>query len=117
MNRLKAIRIAKNMSGIDVAEEINITPQYYYELEKGKKRLNEDLLRKLAALFDCTIDHILNFSPPSQPDLSTITEKVSETPTAFLNTRDGYLTIAELEEIVKRAVKSALKEWEAETGH
>jgi|LSQX01.3.fsa_nt_gb transcriptional regulator with XRE-family HTH domain len=117
MNRLKAIRTAKNMSGIDVAEAINITPQYYYELEKGKKRLNEDLLRKLAALFDCTIDHILNFSPPSQSNISTINERVSETPTAFLNTHDGCLTIAELEEIVKRAVKSALEERAAEIRH
>jgi len=47
-NRLRELRNSRNMSGVDVAEAINITPQYYYELEKGEKRLNEDLLRKLA---------------------------------------------------------------------
>ena len=46
-NRLRELRNSRNMSGVDVAEAINITPQYYYELEKGEKRLNEDLLRKL----------------------------------------------------------------------
>lgn len=59
-NRLRELRNSRNMSGVDVAEAINITPQYYYELEKGEKRLNEDLLRKLAEFFKCSIDYLLN---------------------------------------------------------
>ena len=48
------------MSGVQVAEAANITPQYYYELERGDKRLNEDLIRRFADIFGCTTDHILS---------------------------------------------------------
>lgn len=112
MNKLKEIRVAKKMSGVDVANAINITPQYYYELEKGKKRLNEDLLRKLAVLFKCTVDYILGFPQLSRPNSPTQAEIIGETPAIFMNTRDGYLTVEEIEIIIKRAVKSALDERE-----
>ncbi|NLA10794.1 MAG: helix-turn-helix transcriptional regulator [Firmicutes bacterium] len=110
MNKLKEIRIAKKMSGVDVANAINITPQYYYELEKGKKRLNEDLLRKLAVLFECTVDCILGLTHPPQPNIPPQAERAGETPAIFMNTRDGYLTVEEIENIIIRAVAKALKE-------
>lgn len=61
-NRLRELRNSKKLSGVDVAEALSITPQYYYELEKGEKRLNEDLLRKLAEYFNTTTDYILSRS-------------------------------------------------------
>lgn len=47
------------MSGKDVAEVLNITPQYYYEIERGKKRLSADMLAKLAEFYDVSTDYLL----------------------------------------------------------
>lgn len=58
-NRLKELRISKKLSGTEVAEAVNITAQYYYELEKGEKRLNEDILHKLADYYATTTDFLL----------------------------------------------------------
>jgi transcriptional regulator with XRE-family HTH domain len=58
-NRLKELRDKKNIKGPEIAKVLNITPQYYYELEKGEKRLNETLLRKFAEFYNVTTDYIL----------------------------------------------------------
>lgn len=102
------------MSGVAVARAMNITPQYYYELEKGKKRLNEDLLKKLAEIFECTIDHLLGFSSTPRPAVPAPPEKVGDPSAAFLHSGDGYPPPEELERIICQAVKRALEEWEKE---
>jgi transcriptional regulator with XRE-family HTH domain len=58
-SRIKKLRAEKNLSGTKVAEIIGISPQYYYELEKGTKRLNEELLNKLADFYNTSADYIL----------------------------------------------------------
>lgn len=58
-NNLKLIRIGKNLKGPEIANTLGITPQYYYELERGDKRLNETLLHKLADFLGVSTDHIL----------------------------------------------------------
>lgn len=47
------------MSGKDIAEVLNITPQYYYEIERGKKRLSADMLAKLAEFYGVSTDYLL----------------------------------------------------------
>lgn len=66
-NNLKKLRLAKKLSGVEVAGAVSITPQYFYELERGDKRLNEDLIRKLAEYFDCTTDYLLGKSIVRNP--------------------------------------------------
>lgn len=58
-NNLKKIRDTRNITGVAIAEALNITPTYYYELEKGQKRLNETLLHKLAGYLNVSTDYIL----------------------------------------------------------
>lgn len=109
-NNLKKLRDTHKMSGVQVAEAANITPQYYYELERGDKRLNEDLIRRFADIFGCTTDHILSRTDirnhPPDPD-------IKDSPLAFMGNTEG-LDVDKLEKIINRAVKQALDERERE---
>jgi repressor LexA len=58
-NNLRMIREKRNITGIAIAGALEITPTYYYELEKGQKRLNETLLHKLAGHLNVSTDYIL----------------------------------------------------------
>lgn len=58
-NNLKTIRGKKNMTGVAIAAALGITPTYYYELERGQKRLNETYLHKLASHLNVTTDYLL----------------------------------------------------------
>lgn len=58
-HRLKELRTKNRISGNIVAESVGISSQYYYELERGEKRLNEDLIRKLARFFEVSTDYLL----------------------------------------------------------
>jgi transcriptional regulator with XRE-family HTH domain len=37
----------------------SVSPQYYYDLEKGRRRLNIDLIIQLADYFQVSIDYLL----------------------------------------------------------
>lgn len=58
-NRLRFIREHKRLSAPVVAKQIEISPQYLYELERGEKRLNETMLNKLADFYGTTTDFLL----------------------------------------------------------
>ena len=106
-NNLKKLRDTHKMSGVQVAEAANITPQYYYELERGDKRLNEDLIRRFADIFGCTTDHILSRTDdPHPPD-----PDIKDAPLAFYGNTNG-INLEELEKVINRAVKQALDERE-----
>ncbi|WP_371366224.1 hypothetical protein SRRS_06770 [Sporomusa rhizae] len=74
-NNLRKIRTTHTnkqlRSGNRIAELMNISPQYYYDLETGRggKRLNIEHLNKLTKIFDVTADEIMGDSPlPSASD-------------------------------------------------
>ena len=58
-NNLKKIRKKRNIKVVDIIEYLDISHPYYYDLEKGLKRLNEDMLNKLASFYDVTTDYLL----------------------------------------------------------
>lgn len=58
-NRLKALRKYRKLSGIAVARELGITPQYYYDIEKGERRLTTEIAGKLAVILQTTVDYLI----------------------------------------------------------
>lgn len=61
-NRIREVRKKKGFSGTVIAEKLGITPQYYYEIERGKKRLSADIAAKLSGFFGVTSDYLLGLS-------------------------------------------------------
>jgi transcriptional regulator with XRE-family HTH domain len=69
--RIRRIRQEKKISGTKVAQLLGITPQYYYDIEKGKRNLSAENASKIAKIFNVSVDYLLGRSE------SIIAEKVS----------------------------------------
>ncbi len=50
------------MSGTEVADRIGISAQYYYDIEKGAKKLSAENAAKLSEVFEVTVDHLLGLN-------------------------------------------------------
>ncbi|MCM0758058.1 helix-turn-helix domain-containing protein [Sporomusa sphaeroides DSM 2875] len=76
-NNLRKIRTTQSnrdlRSGNRIAELMNISPQYYYDLETGRggRKLNAEHLAKLTKIFDVSADEILG----GQPLVDSLTEQ------------------------------------------
>ncbi|PLV35307.1 helix-turn-helix domain-containing protein [Bacillus subtilis] len=63
--RIKKIRLntygreGRHLSGTYVAKKLGISPQYYYEIERGEKTLSAEVALQLAELFDVSTDYLL----------------------------------------------------------
>jgi repressor LexA len=43
----------------ELAEKLNVSEPYVYDLEQGRRRLNEDLIKKLCRIFGVSADYLL----------------------------------------------------------
>lgn len=66
-NRLRELREERGKSGTEIADLLEISPQYYYDLEKGVKRLNEPLIRKLIEIYGVSSDYLLGYADDPRP--------------------------------------------------
>ena len=57
-NKLKALRSLHNVSAKEIAESLSITAQSYYFKEKGKTQFTLDEAKKIADIFNSTIDEV-----------------------------------------------------------
>jgi len=66
-NRIRELRKSKGLSGTYMAEVISVSPQYFYDLEKGHRRLNETMIKQLALFFNVTTDYLLGLTDDQAP--------------------------------------------------
>lgn len=59
MNRLKMLRLEENLSQEEVGKVIGKTGQAYGLYENEKRDIPTEVLSKLSAFYDCTIDYLL----------------------------------------------------------
>lgn len=57
---LRQLRIQKNMNQKQVALELNITPQTYSNYERGNRFPGPDMLCRLAAYYQISLDQLLS---------------------------------------------------------
>lgn len=73
--KIRSIRKERKFSGTQIAECLGITPQFYYDIEKGKRRLTAETAIKLAQIFDVSLDHLLDQEDAShEPEPSAARE-------------------------------------------
>lgn len=83
-HRIKEIREnttdenGKKLSGTKVAKLLGITPQYYYEIERGEKNLSAEIAGKLAGIFGVTTDYLIGRSDSSDETLHTLQQRVKK---------------------------------------
>lgn len=62
MNRLKELRIEKNLSQSKLAELFNISQQAVSHYEKGLRDIDSSLMKNLANFFDVSTDYLLGIT-------------------------------------------------------
>lgn len=58
-NRIKALRIKKKMTQIDLANAIGVASNTVTQYEKGTSKVSIDVLANLAVVLDTTCDYLL----------------------------------------------------------
>lgn len=58
MNKLEEYRLKYNYSCQDMADKLNISKSFYWQLEKGKRRLSYDAACRIAEIFKVKPDVI-----------------------------------------------------------
>ncbi len=75
-SNLKELREHKSLMQKEVYSAIGLKPAHYNKLEKGLIEPSIDILNKLAAFYDVTIDGIINYSKAS-PKAITVEDKTA----------------------------------------
>lgn len=65
MFAIKEMRKRAKMTQADVAEKLGLTENGYYKWEHEERDISLKDAMRLAELFDCTLDELAGYSPPS----------------------------------------------------
>lgn len=58
-NRIKSLREKAKLTQSDVARYLSLDQSMIAKMEKGERKITLDVVKKLSALFCCTVDYIL----------------------------------------------------------
>lgn len=58
-NRIREVRLEKKIPGTKVAKLLGISPQYYYDIEKGERNLSAELAVKISEILDVSVSYLL----------------------------------------------------------
>ena len=77
MNKLKQLRIEKNIKQQDLAKALNVTKQSVSNWENGKRLPNIEILILLADFYNCSLDYLVG-RDLKEDNLKTINTLVSD---------------------------------------
>lgn len=58
MNELRNLRVKNKYTCKDMADKLNISKPFYWQLENNKRRLSYEMAIRIASVFDTTPDKI-----------------------------------------------------------
>ena len=58
LKKLKDERVKRGLTNRDMADKLNITTEYYWMIENGKRRLSYKMAVKIASILESTPDQI-----------------------------------------------------------
>ena len=67
MNRIKEIREDKGYTQTEIAKKLGITQRNYSYFETGQTMLTEEILNKIANLYNTSIDYLLYRTDERKP--------------------------------------------------
>lgn len=67
MERLKELRIQRNLYQKDIAAKLGVDRTTYVKYENGSSEPNHEMLQKLADIFETTIDYLLGRTDDISP--------------------------------------------------
>ena len=75
--RIKKLRLEAGMTQMETADKLGIIFQWYQKWEWGKTRPNEKNMRKLADVFDVSVEYLLGNSEERELTPAEKLEKIS----------------------------------------
>ena len=79
MQRIKELRKEKSMNQIALGMELNFSQKIISEYENGKVEPSITTLKKLASIFNTSVDYIIEYTDIKQPIDKIAQSKLSET--------------------------------------
>lgn len=108
INKLKIIRKARKIKVDDISNALEISSAYYYDLEKGLKRLNEDVLNKLADFYNVSTDYLMGRTENENCEVFA-GDKVPSELKGYIDSlsmiRDSKLSESEIKDLIQIAMK------------
>lgn len=62
--KIRRFRLMRNYTQVYMAQQLQISPKWYGQLERGKARIHVDDLEKIASLLEVTLEDLLHDSVP-----------------------------------------------------
>lgn len=102
MNRIKELRVEKNLKQSDLAQILNVKQNTISNWENGRTEIDWESTLKLADHFNVSVDYILGRTDSSESELSSITlpEKYKDIAAAF-NKGAENLTPEDIQDVIK----------------
>ncbi|WP_020621243.1 helix-turn-helix domain-containing protein [Paenibacillus daejeonensis] len=79
MNRIREIRNQRKVSGPDLADQLKISPQFLYGIERETRTLSAEMASRIAEIFGVSVDYLLGRSSDSHqssiPEWATSKDK------------------------------------------
>ncbi|MFF2014976.1 helix-turn-helix domain-containing protein [Paenibacillus sp. NPDC058177] len=66
---IRELRKKKGIPGTKVASKLGISPQYYYDIERGKKKLSAKMVSDLADILETNTEYLLGRSDDASPEI------------------------------------------------
>lgn len=109
MNRITALRKEKGMSQIALSLKLNVSQKMISAYETGKSEPSVETLKKLANIFNTSVDYIIGFSDIRQPIDKIVQATLTEEECALL---DGFRTFDKKHKYIALGVILGLKNYE-----
>lgn len=92
--RLKALKIASNMTQKQVAEKLNIASSTYSKYELGEHTPGLEMLLKISQLYDISIEYLAGYSDQEVVYIGNLNEKQKK---LLFSMMDYFKTVNNLE--------------------
>jgi len=105
MNRIKEIQDYYNINAKEMADKLCINDQYIYDLQNGKKKINEDFMAKLFNHLNININWFLSGEGTVErcdPSIKELCTKINNLPKKIQELYKKRLEIDFEEEVLKK---------------
>ena len=101
MNRLKSLRLEKDLYQSDIAKIIGVTTSAYSFYENGKRDMSTDIVIKLSKFFDVSVDYLLGISDERRSS--------NENNQEFIDFYENYKELEDDDKDILKAMFEAIK--------
>ena len=116
MDKLRDLRIKKNINQKDIAKYLGIKQNSYSQYENGLRKVPTHIIIKLKEFYNINIDYLLNLTDTSKPYPKSNVIKIRYSMTRLKDIRENYDLTQEYIANILHMSQSAYSSYEVESG-